>query len=98
MLRTSDGDLRPWVERCWRGRNEADEMMIGCLALAQLLLQVHENAEDDSRAQRGEKSYGEPHKGEQCVFHRSFLSQAEWAFKRQYDYRNLGVLVKRESR
>ena len=63
--------------------------MIGCLALAQLLLEVHESAESDSRAQRGEKGYGEPHKREQCVFHRSFLSQTEWAFRRQYDYRTI---------
>ena len=64
-------------------------MMIGCSALAQLLLQVHEDAESDSRAQRGEKGYGEPHKRKQCVFHRSFLSQAERAFRRQYDYRTI---------
>jgi len=49
-------------------------MMTGCLAPAQSLLQVRENAESDSRAQHGEKGYGEPHKGEQCVFHQSPLS------------------------
>ena len=64
----------PWVERRWRGRREEDETMIGCLALAQLLLKIHKSAESDSRAQRGEKGYSEPHKGEQCVFHQSFLS------------------------
>ena len=64
-------------------------MMNGCSALAQLLLQVHKNAESDSSAQGGEKGYSEPHKGEQCVFHRSFLSQTEWAFRRQYDYRTI---------
>jgi hypothetical protein len=48
---------------------EEDEMMIGRLALFELLLQVHENAEGDSRAQRGEESYSEPHEREQCVFH-----------------------------
>ena len=77
MRGNSDAGFRPWVERRWRGRKEEDEMMNGCLALAQLLLQVHENVESDSRAQRGEKGYGEPHKREQCVFHRSFLSQAD---------------------
>ena len=72
-------EFRPRAFGC--GLNSAAEGLrkrmrggIGCLTLPQLLLQVHEDAESDPCAQRGQKGYGEPHESEQCVFHRSFLS------------------------